>query len=225
MKISEIFDSIQGEGVYAGIPMSFIRLAGCNLDPHCLWCDTIYAQTTEGTQDICVADINPQRKWICLTGGEPLLQQDELASLILKLKHRGRLIEIETNGSIPPPLWAFMHLLIDDKPPIPMVDSWVIDVKLPSSGNPSSPEVIGQWIRYIRPSDQIKFVVSDQDDLDEADYWMLSLPLPCYANIIISPVMPCEQSWLREVAKFCIDHRVRFSLQLHRIIWDKKRGV
>jgi 7-carboxy-7-deazaguanine synthase len=217
MRISETFDGIQGEGVYAGVPMSFIRLAGCNL--RCAWCDTRYAY--EDGQDITVADINPQRRWVCITGGEPLLQQDELAGLILKLKHRGKLIEIETNGSIPPPSWAFTDLFLGE--PVPMIDSWVIDVKLPSTGNPSSPKVIREWTEGIRPSDQIKLVVADRDDLDEANYWMQSMPRGI--NMIISPVIPCEQSWLQEVAEFCMRHDVRFSLQIHKVIWDNKRGV
>lgn len=220
MKIFEQFDSVQGEGVYAGIPMSFIRLAGCNL--RCRWCDTKYAY--EGGQEISVADINPQRKWICITGGEPLLQQDELAGLVLKLKHRGKLIEIESNGSIKPPSWAFTDLFIGES--IPMVDSWVIDIKLPSTGNPSSLDIIGAWAgrsMMSRGSDQIKFVVADHNDLGEAEYWMQCLPRGI--NIIVSPVMPCEQTWLREVAKFCIERDVRFSLQLHKVIWGNKRGV
>ena len=41
MKVVEIFDSIDGEGIRAGAPATFIRLAGCNL--RCTYCDTVYA--------------------------------------------------------------------------------------------------------------------------------------------------------------------------------------
>lgn len=216
MRVVEQFDSIQGEGVHAGIIMSFIRLQGCNL--RCAWCDTKYAY--EGGHEISVSDINPHRKWVCITGGEPLLQQDELAGLILKLKHRGKQIEIETNGSITPPDWAFVELLwVEDV--LMMVNSWVIDIKLSSTGNPSSPATIQEWANDIRPSDQIKFVVMNHKDLDEAEYWMQSLPL---TNTIISPVMPCSQAFLQEVAEFCISRDARFSMQLQKIIWGNRRG-
>ena len=83
MKIAEIFQSIQGEGKNQGKPCLFIRLAGCNL--HCRWCDTAYAQTggTEMSIDTIlerVLRLNPS--YVCITGGEPLLQADELEQLV-----------------------------------------------------------------------------------------------------------------------------------------------
>ena len=222
MKVCEQFDSIQGEGIYAGEIMSFIRLVGCNLN--CTWCDTKYAR--RGGLDIGVHAINPERKWVCITGGEPLLQQDELAALILKLKARGKHVEIETNGAVKPPVWAFLRLFVSDRL-VYMVDSWVVDVKLSSSGNPSSPDIIKEWTKRStgmgRETDQIKMVVGSEEDLNEADNWACMLrPFP---NIIISPVMPSSVEWKQRVAEFCIQNNVHFSLQLHRVIWGKKKGV
>lgn len=218
MKIIETYDSIQGEGIHAGVVMSFVRLAGCNLN--CRWCDTNYSKAP-GYENT-IEGINPPHKWICITGGEPLLQIDELASFILKMKHRRRYIEIETNGSIPPPSWAFSNMFIEK--PIPMVDSWVVDIKLPSSGNPSSIDIIKQWIRQMRSSDQIKFVVAGQDDLNEVEYW-LSIIHSSKPVVLVSPVMPSGRPWLVKVAEFCIEHNLRMSIQLHRIIWGNKKGV
>ena len=225
MKVHEQFDSIQGEGIHAGEVMSFIRLAGCNLN--CTWCDTKYSR--RGGKDIKVSDIWPQKKWVCITGGEPLLQQDELAALILKLKNNNHLIEIETNGSIRPPDWAFLRFFdINRGDFVDMVDSWVIDIKLPSSGATYVTSEIKDWIGHSRSRkrdnrDQIKMVVKDHLDLCVVEGWIADLHP--FRNIIISPVMPSSREWMQDVAEFCITWNLRLSLQLHRIIWGKKKGV
>ena len=80
MRINEIFYSLQGEGIYANLPMIFVRTAGCNLMPKCSWCDTDYAWSPEDGQEMEVEGIietirklSPHYKsWVCITGGEPL---------------------------------------------------------------------------------------------------------------------------------------------------------
>lgn len=96
-RVVEIFDSIQGEGVNAGIPMLFIRLAGCN--KMCPWCDTDMTKwSVETMTTIMDAVENSPAKWVCITGGEPALQVD--LPLILNIWQRGKSIAIETNGSV-----------------------------------------------------------------------------------------------------------------------------
>lgn len=99
MKINEIFYSIQGEGKNTGVPMVFIRLAGCNL--RCGFCDTTYA--FDSGEDMAEPEIVGQvkkhnAKWVCITGGEPLLQ--DLSVLTDNLKREGFLIQVETNGTV-----------------------------------------------------------------------------------------------------------------------------
>lgn len=108
MKISEMFTSIQGEGKFVGIPTTFVRLHGCNLD--CDFCDTKYANKGKchnHTVDEVVRSIldrdNPVRH-VCFTGGEPMLQQRDIIDVIkglMKKKQRMR-YTIETNGTIRP---------------------------------------------------------------------------------------------------------------------------
>jgi len=88
MKINEIFHSIQGEGKNVGLPTIFVRTTGCNL--RCRYCDTTYAYY-EG-EEMELQDIMKEiRKWdckrICLTGGEPLLQEEmtEFADILMNL--------------------------------------------------------------------------------------------------------------------------------------------
>jgi len=103
LKIVEIFPSFQGEGLRQGEPVIFVRLAGCNL--RCSFCDTKYAW--HGGRDLGIAEILREirlarrrfpAEWICLTGGEPFLQ--DIRPLVLSLKKAGLKVQIETNGTI-----------------------------------------------------------------------------------------------------------------------------
>jgi len=222
VKISEIFFSIQGEGIYSGIPMVFVRTQGCNLLNHCNYCDTSHAWDGNLGTEIGIEDIGKQvnkldprfNSWVCITGGEPLSQPD-LYSLVRELKRWGKHITIETNGSINPPKWYTI------------VDSWNTDIKCPSSG------VCGisreEWFST-RFCDQIKFVVGNKDDLDFAsemiDRHAADLPI-----VLVSPVFPRNYNevgsteFMQEVAEFCKAKKVRFSLQIHKVIWGNRKGV
>src|SRR3990172_4467747 len=128
--ISEIFDSIQGEGVYAGIPMTFIRLQGCPF--RCSWCDSEYTWQFGGRAEIVEEVVEKVRReghnWICITGGEPLSQPKAFAKLVQELKKNGKKIEVETSGLVPlPKFWERDSEVFD------LVDSWVPDVKCPGS--------------------------------------------------------------------------------------------
>ena len=100
MKITEIFYSIQGEGQWTGQPNIFIRTTGCNL--RCHYCDTKYAYDNGREMDIDDIYLKIKKypcKKICITGGEPLIQE-EILDLINKLMNNNYKICIETNGSI-----------------------------------------------------------------------------------------------------------------------------
>lgn len=102
LKIVEVFPSIQGEGLRQGEPAIFIRFAGCNL--RCSFCDTRYAWTggKELSAQEVLAEVEKIRRrfpgrWVCLTGGEPLLQ--DVRELIRLLKKRKLKIQVETNAT------------------------------------------------------------------------------------------------------------------------------
>lgn len=106
-RLAEVFFSIQGEGRQSGTPMLFLRFSGCNLD--CPFCDTERRPPAfEWNLDRLLAFVAEVRKthpflWVCLTGGEPLLQVDEdlVHGLQAINQNQGRLkVAIETNGSI-----------------------------------------------------------------------------------------------------------------------------
>jgi 7-carboxy-7-deazaguanine synthase len=119
LKIVEIFASLQGEGLRQGAPTIFVRFSGCNLK--CSFCDTRYAW--EGGTDITTAQaLGEVRKirhrlkteWICLTGGEPLLQN--VSSLVEDLREEGMKIQVETNGTFYRPIGVDWYT-VSPKPP------------------------------------------------------------------------------------------------------------
>jgi organic radical activating enzyme len=119
MLIHEIFFSFQGEGLYIGVPQVFLRLAGCNLI--CEYCDEVDKPTKELSCDDIINQVTPlyskKPHSLVLTGGEPLLQVNELKNLIPKINLP---IFLETNGTLPEHLMDIMELItyfsVDYKP-------------------------------------------------------------------------------------------------------------
>lgn len=104
LQVHSIFKTIQGEGPFCGMPAVFIRLAGCNLQ--CPWCDTEY---TEGRREMAIEQIVEaafdasgfNSRFIVITGGEPFRQP--IGPLLESLVDSGFFVQIETNGTLPPP--------------------------------------------------------------------------------------------------------------------------
>lgn len=104
MRIAEIFYSIQGEGLFSGMPSVFIRVTGCNL--RCGWCDSKYAIMGIGGRQLNPDDVNNEirnypTRHIVITGGEPMLIND-IHALARRLIGVGKHVTIETNATLPP---------------------------------------------------------------------------------------------------------------------------
>jgi 7-carboxy-7-deazaguanine synthase len=115
LQLSEIFYSIQGEGLWTGTPAVFVRLAGCNLA--CDFCDTDYStKFFAGVDDVIakVREIGGDCPMVVLTGGEPLAQA-ETPALIEALRADGRRVHIESNGTIYTDLPADVWLCVSPK--------------------------------------------------------------------------------------------------------------
>lgn len=136
MRLSELYNSTQGEGPRVGLPTTFVRLAGCNLKCASWPCDSPYAidakQYRNEWENIEPGEL-AQRVlkrttpgWnVCITGGEPWLQNSlEMMTLITLLEREGRKVECFSNGTLRIPDVVF------DKTDI----SFVFDCKLPGSG-------------------------------------------------------------------------------------------
>ncbi len=126
----EIFPSVQGEGVYAGVRQVFVRFFECNM--HCTWCDTpnSIGDTLRTYKETDLSDVIAQIQTSAdachsasLTGGEPLLQADFIKELLPYLKTMGLKSYLETNGTLPQSLAKIIE----------GVDIVAMDIKLPSS--------------------------------------------------------------------------------------------
>ena len=172
MRIAEIYASLQGEGLLAGTPSSFIRTSGCNL--RCHWCDTPFTSwQPTGEQrtvlEVVAAVTALARRHAVLTGGEPLLAADA-AVLCRALRDAGLHVTIETAGTVFSPAPA---------------DLVSISPKLASSASP--PDTPGGWgprhaadrrrddviLALMRTAPyQLKFVIDSTADLAEAVAWV-----------------------------------------------------
>jgi 7-carboxy-7-deazaguanine synthase len=209
MKINEIFYSIQGEGAWSGKPNIFLRTAGCNL--RCTYCDTTYAylKGTEMTlsQIMTVLQKYPCKN-ICITGGEPLLQK-ELLTLVNRLLKKKYCICLETNGSCSIKRFT-------GKPGLLLS----LDIKCPTSGMHKKMKFTN--INYLTNKDQLKFIIKNKQDYYYAKK-LLTTYTPKYP-VFFQPVWGTDP---KKLANWILTDglNVHLGVQLHKILWGKKRGV
>ncbi len=207
MKVSEIFHSIQGEGKDIGLPTTFVRTSGCNL--RCEWCDTKYAW--EGGKEIKVERIKKKLEEIgcqriCITGGEPLLQ-DDVYELIDLIEDRYK-VSVETNGSID------VEKLVGRDVRVSM------DYKVLSSN--MYDEMLDRNLDFLREKDQLKFVILDKEDFEFSRSILENYDLNC--EIIFQAV---DNENLKDLAGWVMEDglNVRVLPQLHKVIWGDEKGV
>ena len=211
IKINEIYKSIQGESSKAGSPCVFVRLTFCNL--RCSYCDSEYAfyEGTDFTVDKIIEEI---KKYDCrlveITGGEPLFQ-DECLELMKRLCDEGFDVMVETGGSLP----------IKDIDKRVMI---IMDLKCPSSK--MMKKNLYENIDYIKPTDEIKFVVGSREDYEWCKEIISKYQLEQKCELLFSVVFgeldPAKLvEWILEDKL-----NVRFQLQMHKFIWEpSKKGV
>jgi 7-carboxy-7-deazaguanine synthase len=223
MKISEIFYSIQGEGMLTGVPSVFVRTSGCNL--RCTWCDTPYTSWSPEGAEMTIENILVEIETYpaahaVVTGGEPMIAP-EIVALTGQLRAHGLHITIETAGTVFAPVAC---------------DLMSISPKLAHS----TPE--GRWgtqherlrfqpeilQRLMAGYDyQLKFVVAHAKDLDEIER-MLERISADRSRVVLMPegtdagVLRERGVWLAEIAK---RQGFRFSPRLHVELWGNRRGV
>lgn len=164
LKIMEIFTSFSGEvcSFHQGRLCTFIRLAGCNLS--CDYCDTKASQLPSNGRDMYVHDVYSQvmelkSKYVIITGGEPLLQQENLKRLVSLLLAENFIVNIETNGSFLIPMWThrYNHLSVPDVQPC-----WIVDYKM------GYESLMTNSFYSLSRTDWIKFVIKNEEELFKA---------------------------------------------------------
>lgn len=220
MKIHSVFYSVDGEVNFMGqgTPSVFLRLQGCNL--RCPWCDTKDSRDLDRYwKDLDIFEIKDmlldffplsmRGPKITITGGEPLLQEDEIHVLLNLLFPYEIKISIETNGTIS--LARFLR-------PRPNPDiCLVVDWKPRSAG---SGELNMAEYHKLRPWDWIKFPVASREDYEQARNFIRLLDTE--ARTAISPILPQSQirsvkelwEWMRDDGL----HEVSLNVQLHKFV-------
>ena len=137
-------------------------------------------------------------RYVCITGGEPLLQVEEVKGLARSLDEEGIRVDIETNGT-------------RDFTPLQPFASICMDVKCPSSGEVSDLSLLP----LLTPEDTAKFVVQDEEDCRYLARVLASFPIA--SEVFVSPVFGSDY---HPIVRFILDHDlpVRFQVQLHRIL-------
>jgi organic radical activating enzyme len=222
----EIFRSIQGEGVTAGTPSIFLRLATCNLA--CTWCDTKYTWdwkrhdydrevVTLEPDDVEERVVSLGCPRLVITGGEPLLQQRTLFPLVLRLRERGFYCEVETNGTLSP-----------EPGMVDAVSQWNVSPKLANSGDDAVRREVPDALRAFRdlPNAYFKFVVVEPSDVDEVCTLAERYDIPA-GRVLLMPegitpdIVGARGTWL---AKVCAERGFRFTTRLHILLWGDERG-
>jgi len=211
LTVTEIFASVQGETSYSGYPFAFVRLTGCNL--RCRYCDTTYAY--DGGEAFPLEEVVSRVTAFgltraCVTGGEPLLQE-EAPALVAALLDRGHEVLVETNGTLP----------LSGLDPRAVK---VMDVKCPSSGEDR--KMLWENFRHLAERDEVKFVISSEEDYRYAKEVAARYRRDRKWGVLLSPafgVLAPERlaGWMVGDA---LDARLQ--LQLHKVVWGPdRRGV
>lgn len=240
----EIFASIQGEGRNLGRFSVFMRASLCNL--HCIWCDTDYTWNWQGTPFKHVRDSEPgYRKYdksaeiveisasdiaervkalgaknVVLTGGEPLLQQEEACQLmrILREANQDFTFEVETNGTIVPSSEF-------DK----AISQYNVSPKLANSGNPANMRFRDEAVHFFARSRKawFKFVCGRPMDIDEVVEIVTKYGIKPTRVFLMPQGTTSEQ--IRQTSQAligrCIDLGFNFTDRLHIHLFTNKRGT
>ena len=206
IRVHEIYESIQGESTFAGLPCTFVRLSRCNL--RCRWCDT--PQAFEGGTEMSRAAVLEKAlsfgtPRVELTGGEPLLQEGAIP-LLRELCDAGRTVLLETSG----------------ERDISLVDPRVhriMDLKAPGSGESRR----NRWenVAHLSSRDEVKIVLADRADYEWAKGVIEEHGLERRVNeVLLSPVW--GELDPKDLVKWVLedDMPVRVQIQMHKVIWD-----
>lgn len=225
LAVSEVFESVQGEGASAGLPCVFLRLSHCNL--RCSFCDTAYTwdwQRHRIEDEVHVEALDavawrvlafaPER--VVVTGGEPLIQAAALAKLFALLP-AAVAIEVETNGTFVPTPELVRR-----------VSQWNVSPKLANSGEPVERRVHAGALAALLATGKawLKLVVGTLADVEEAEALLAATAWP-RERVLLMP-LGSTRAELAVTAPLVKAEALRrgagYSPRLHVERWDGLRG-
>lgn len=238
--VSEVFNSVQGEGRNLGRPSTFLRLAHCNLK--CVWCDTPYSwdwkeyDPRAEVKTLAIPDVHIMiSNWNCrslvITGGEPMLQAQQIVKLIdyseqhpiegTTTFHKFPHIEIETAGTIKP-----------NDPLTSRINLYTVSPKLDNSLNPKAKrfnaDALEDFAHLANCNKAVfKFVANSTADFDEIDEIVTGVGVPPHAVYIMPEGTTTET--LERNLKLIVDPAMKrgynLTTRLHITLFGNKRGV
>lgn len=227
LRVAEIFRSLQGEGLFTGTTSLFLRTTGCNL--RCWFCDTPYTSwEPEGQQrpwrDVLNELLAEDCQHVVITGGEPLLQPD-LVPLTQELQAAGRVITIETAGTVYRPvaadLMSISPKLGNSQPSVERSARWAARHASQRCNRSILQQLISEY------SAQLKFVIDQPADITELEEFLdAPPPLPRDAVWVMPQArtnaeIEAKSSWLLAAAE---THGFRYSSRLHIEMFGNVRG-
>jgi 7-carboxy-7-deazaguanine synthase len=228
MKISEIFYSVQGEGLLAGVPSVFVRTTGCNL--RCWFCDTDYTSWHPDGRDLSMEEIIARvgaygARHVVVTGGEPMIAGG-IQDLCLGLRRGGYHITIETAATVFKPVEC---------------DLASLSPKLASSTPHEreggryaerherlrlQPDVIRAFLDCYEY--QLKFVIDRPADLDEVRTLLGHFPDVDRSRVLLMPQGITAEEVRRRglwLVEECKRQGFRFCPRLHIELFGNRRGT
>ncbi len=227
MKISEIFYSVQGEGMLAGVPSVFVRTSGCNL--RCVWCDTPYTSWAPEGAEMSVADVVSQASsygasHVVVTGGEPMIQP-AVVELTTALQAAGSHITMETAGTVYVPvacdLMSISPKLANSTPWTREDGRWAAQHERLRCQSNVLRRLMSEY-EY-----QLKFVIAAPEDVPEVEALVTAVGGD-RSRVLLMPegidadTLAERGRWLVEI---CKERGYRFSPRLHVMLWGNRRGV
>jgi 7-carboxy-7-deazaguanine synthase len=233
VRISELFDSLQGEGKLTGVPSAFVRASGCNL--RCTWCDTPYASWhpeggQQSVEEVATWIASTGRRHVVFTGGEPVIQPDA-ADLCHRLHADGRHVTLETAGTIFKPLAIDLLSLSPKLANSTPHDREGGNFAALHEKNRLNFDAMNELIKHTRRRGgdvQVKFVVASSGDLDELTKVVERLDGIACDDVLLMPegtdatTLDQRSLWL---ADLCKETGYRFCPRLHVYLYGDTRGT
>ena len=218
LNINEMFETIQGEGAYTGIPSVFVRLQGCPVG--CPWCDTkhtweIKSDLSVSSEDVIAKSSESETyfasneenllslfkregyvaKHVVITGGEPCMY--DLRPLTTMLHENGFTTQIETSGTF--------EVLCDSRTYV------TVSPKINMKGG------YDVLVSALERANEIKHPIAMQKHIDELDALLSKVSSLDGKQVCLQPIS--QQKRATELAvSTCIERNWRLSLQTHKYI-------
>jgi 7-carboxy-7-deazaguanine synthase len=228
LRIAELYQSIQGEGLLTGVPSVFVRTSGCNL--RCWFCDTPYTSwepegETRELAEVIAATLAYECQHVVITGGEPMIVP-ELIPLTRVLAEAGRHITIETAGTrflqLDCQLMSISPKLANSTPSPERDAAWHIR----HEQTRHAPAVIRQLVATYET--QFKFVIDQPADCEEVERYLVEFPEIERRRVLLMPqgtdleTLSRTAEWLEP---YCSEHGLRYCPRKHVEWFGFRRGT